>query len=68
MTAERNGWGGARPGAGRPKKPPVLLDDLPQENDPLRWLENLMRHEPAPVALRIEAAKALLPYVHQKAG
>lgn len=60
-------WGGRRAGAGRPRKPPVLVSDLPYESDPARWLLNLMRRQASPMKIRTEAAKALLPYLARKA-
>lgn len=60
MSASRSTWGGRRPGAGRPRKPPLLLPDLPTERDPAIWLSNLMQCADAPQRLRLEAARALL--------
>ena len=57
--------GGARAGAGRPRKPPVLLD-LPTVNDPLVFLLAVMNDSTIDVSLRLDAAKALLPYHHAK--
>lgn len=41
-----------------------LVRDLPTERDPARWL--LMQHQGAPMKIRAEAAKALLPYFARK--
>ena len=60
--------GGVRPGAGRPKSEPVLLPDLPTTNDPLVFLLALVNEPTADMRLRLNAAVALMPYVHVKAG
>lgn len=60
--------GGARPGAGRPKSEPALLPGLPANDDPLQWLLALMACTDADLALRADAAKAVLPYCHAKKG
>lgn len=65
----RKNSGGARPGAGRPRgsrNKPVLIHGLPETSDPLQWLLALMNHPGAPLRLRMNAAKALLPYCHAK--
>lgn len=36
--------------------------------DPMAFLEDVMNHELLPVALRIDAAKQLLPYKHGRIG
>ena len=66
--------GGRRPGAGRPRKtplptagnPPLLLDLT--ADDPLEFLQLLMACTDAPMPMRVDAAKALLPYQHPKMG
>lgn len=60
-----NGWGGRRAGAGRPKKPPTLID-LPHHDDPMTFLLAIVNCEGAGIRLRADAAKALMPYVHQR--
>lgn len=65
-----SGWGGRRPGAGRPlgsRNRSRLIEGLPVVDDPRRWLLALVNHERAPLRLRMNAAKALLPYYHEKA-
>jgi hypothetical protein len=64
----RNGWGGARPGAGRPlgsKNKPILLD-LPATDDPLKFLMLVVNCQEAPVRLRVAAAKAALPICYEQ--
>lgn len=61
--------GGRRKGAGRPqgsRNKPRLIHGLPETNDPLQWLLALMNHPGAPLRLRMSAAKALLPYCHER--
>ena len=61
--------GGRRKGAGRPlgsRNRPRLIHGLPETNDPLEWLLALMNHPGAPLRLRMSAAKALLPYCHER--
>ena len=63
------GHGGRRKGAGRPqgsRNRPRLIHGLPETNDPLQWLLALMNHPGAPLRLRMSAAKALLPYCHER--
>lgn len=65
-----NGWGGRRPGAGRPKGAKGKLDltlrkRLANEGcDPADVLKELLRHDDDKIQL--EAAKALMPYVHPR--
>ena len=69
-----NSHGGARKGAGRlaggqnsaTREANEAARSLPQTNDPVAWLTALMSDSNQGVRLRIEAAKALLPYVHAK--
>lgn len=60
-------WGGARPGAGRKPRPPLLVQ-LPERADPLQWLLAAMNHEALPLRLRMACAVALLPYWHIRKG
>ena len=54
-------WGGARPGAGRKPRPPLLVQ-LPETADPLQWLLAAMNCAALPLRLRAEIAAFLLPY------
>ena len=61
------GWGGRRKGAGRPlgsRNRPRLIHGLPETNDPLQWLLALVNHTAAPLRVRVNAAKALMPFMH----
>ena len=62
--------GGARPGAGRPRKaaPPVPMIASPAGAPltPLALLEAVMLDTRQDLALRVSAAKALLPYRHAR--
>lgn len=54
-------WGGARPGAGRKPRPPLLVQ-LPATGDPLQWLLAAMNCPALPLRLRTDVAAFLLPY------
>ena len=68
----RKNSGGARRGAGRPlgsKNPRTIAANkaasmLPYCDDPKQWLLALMRDPRQDLRRRVEAARALLPYVH----
>jgi phage terminase small subunit len=67
----RPGTGGARPGAGRKPKPPPEMSKATtagSDQDPKQFLLNVMNDDLADPRLRMDAAKALLPFVHQKLG
>jgi phage terminase small subunit len=65
----RPGTGGARPGAGRKPKPkPVLAVSSEPDSDPKKFLQSVMNDELADPRIRMDAAKALLPFMHQKLG
>lgn len=69
-----NSHGGARKGAGRlaggqnraTREANEAARAVPQTNDPVAWLTNLMTDPQQAIRMRIEAAKALLAYVHPK--
>jgi hypothetical protein len=56
--------GGARPGAGRPRGSgkPKLLAACPPGMDPIEFLLSVMTDASIDIRLRIQAAKAVLPY------
>jgi hypothetical protein len=56
------GHGGKRPGAGRPRKTPVLGPTSPRDQKPLEFLLDTMRDQSVDMKLRVSAAKAALPY------
>lgn len=62
----RENSGGARPGAGRPPKPPSLLDMIGSYDDPEKFLRAVMNASEVEAKIRVDAAKALMPYVHAK--
>lgn len=71
MPTTSNTWGGARKGAGRPqgsRNKPRLILDMPATDCPLQWLMALMNRADVRLRLRMNAAKALLPYAHTKPG
>lgn len=59
--------GGARPEAGRPPSQPAKLD-IPATKDPLIFLLSVMNDLASDARLRIVAATAALPYVHERSG
>lgn len=68
MAGKPGRSGGARPGAGRPPKEPTILEVAATYKDPLKFLEAVMNDSQTDAKMRVDAAKAMLPYVHQKLG
>lgn len=65
----RKNAGGRRVGAGRPlgsRNRPRLIHGLPVTDDPAAWLLAAMNHHGITLRLRMNAAKALLPYFHER--
>lgn len=60
--------GGARPGAGRKPKEPPILALAATFDDPEKFLRAVMNDSGTEAKLRVDAAKALMPYKHQKLG
>ena len=65
--------GGARPGAGRPRKTVLLpgaqvaQSPIAEQGSPGAFLLELLRDESVETKLRVDAAKALLPFWHARA-
>ena len=68
MAGQPGRSGGARPGAGRPKKEPAVLPLSVQYSDPLDFLRAVMNDAGSEAKLRVDAARALMPFVHAKKG
>ena len=76
MSGAKGRSGGARSGAGRPlgsKNPRTIAANeaaraLPYASDPMRWLVTLMSDPRQDLKLRLEAARAVLPYLHPRPG
>ena len=74
MAGVKGRSGGARPNSGpRPKEPvklaiPEPITESLAHKDPKIFLLALMNDIEADVKLRADAAKALLPFMHQKLG
>jgi phage terminase small subunit len=71
MTAKKTGRGGARQGAGRPAKLSYPLDGALNNTtyaDPLAFLNAAMNDPKLQFRLRVDAAKAMLAYMHPKIG
>lgn len=60
MAGVKGRSGGARPGAGRPKKEPVKLELNVIYDEPDKFLKAVMNDSGTEAKLRIDAAKALL--------
>jgi phage terminase small subunit len=41
--------------------------DIAPSNDPLIWLTSVMQDDSADMKLRLDAAKAIIPFVHTRA-
>jgi hypothetical protein len=65
MAGAKGKSGGTREGAGRPKKPPVLIV-VADTDDPIEFMLSVMRDTTADARLRLDAARALLPFLHPK--
>ena len=63
----RPNTGGARAGAGRKKKEAPVVE-FSANGDPKKFLVELMNDPAVDVRIRSDAAKALMPFVHQKLG
>lgn len=71
MAGVKGRSGGARPGAGRKKKPENEGDEFAGSTaglKPLEALEFFMNEPEIPVALRIKAAGLAAPFRHKKLG
>jgi phage terminase small subunit len=77
MAGVKGKSGGARPGAGRKPAAPTPLSTAPANSaagseptasDPLKFLLDVMNDAAADGKLRVDAAKAALPFVHAKKG
>lgn len=78
MAGVKGRSGGARPGAGRKKKPPLMLPDSPPTGaqssapqggeTPLQFLLRVQNSADVPLKERIVAARAAAQYVHPKMG
>lgn len=68
MAGKPGRSGGARPGAGRPPKEPAILELASTYDDPMKFLKAVMNDTATEAKLRVDAAKALMPFVHKKLG
>lgn len=67
MAGKPGKSGGARSGAGRPPKEPPIIDVV-STKDPKEFLISVMLDPIADARMRMDAAKALMPFVHVKLG
>lgn len=68
MAGVKGRSGGARSGAGRKPKPPTILQLAATYDDPAKFLAAVMNDSETDLKIRTDAAKALMPYKHQKLG
>lgn len=69
MAGKPGRSGGARPGAGRPKRKPEPISTVAaRQDDPKAFLLTVMNDAKADGKLRVDAAKALMPYMHERKG
>jgi len=68
MAGVKGQSGGARPGAGRKPKEPTILQLSAIYDDPEKFLRAVMNDSGTDAKLRVDAAKALMPYIHAKKG
>ena len=82
MAGVKGRSGGARPGAGRKPRQPVLIETSQDKKsddtvevilagdgkDPMQFLEDLMANPTLDAKLRLEAAKILMPFKHVRKG
>ena len=66
MAGVKGRSGGVRPGAGRPKKEPTFLQLAATYDDPEKFLRAVMNDSGSEDKIRVDAAKALMPYVHSR--
>ena len=63
---KRPNTGGARPGAGRKPNPPIEMTVIGEHDDPKAFLFSVMNDVSMDGKVRLDAAKALMPYLHQR--
>lgn len=68
MAGKPGRSGGARPGAGRKPKEPDILHVAMTYSDPREFLRAVMNDLMTDAKVRVDAAKALMPYEHHKLG
>lgn len=68
MAGAKGRSGGARQGAGRPAKEPEMLDLAMMHKDPKAFLLAVMNNAGCEAKTRVDAAKALMPYMHKRLG
>ena len=66
MPGVKGRSGGARTGAGRKPKAPTILQISAHYEDPERFLRAVMNDSGAEAKIRVDAAKALMPFAHPK--
>lgn len=65
---KRPNTGGSRPGAGRKPNPPIEMTVIGEHDDPKAFLFSVMNDTSMDGKARLDAAKALMPYIHPRVG
>lgn len=68
MAGAKGRSGGARQGAGRPKNEPTVLQISGSYDDPEKFLRAVMNDGETDAKIRVDAAKALMPFTHERKG
>ncbi|WP_374491610.1 hypothetical protein [Brachymonas sp.] len=68
MAGVKGRSGGARPGAGRKPEQPSLIEMAEQYDDPKEFLAAVMNDQKVDIKVRVNAAKAMLPFDHARKG
>ncbi len=68
MAGVKGRSGGARPNSGPKPKEPTILQLASTYDDPEKFLRAVMNDAMSDAKLRVDAAKALMPFAHAKKG
>lgn len=68
MAGVKGRSGGARPNSGPKPKEPTILQLAATYDDPEKFLRAVMNDAMTDAKLRVDAAKALMPFTHVKKG
>lgn len=68
MAGVKGRSGGARPNSGPKPKEPTILQLASTYDDPEKFLRAVMNDSGTDAKLRVDAAKALMPFIHARKG
>lgn len=68
MAGVKGRSGGARPNSGPKPKEPTILQLASTYDDPEKFLRAVMNDSGSDARLRVDAAKALMPFIHARKG